>query len=119
MSDQEAIAAVTKTLRGLILGALADVSGAGVDSKPLNEIATGTRDKLVNIYLFETDVDGALRNADRLDLAPGRPATSRSRWCCTTSSRRSCGTIPTSTSIGCWPAPSGCCMTTQFCSAAN
>ncbi|MGW9024479.1 DUF4255 domain-containing protein [Streptomyces sp. NPDC055722] len=71
MSDEDAIAAVTKTLSGLILGALADVSGAGVDTKPLNELANGTRDKLVNLYLFQADVDGALRNADRLDLAPG------------------------------------------------
>ncbi|MBV6696787.1 DUF4255 domain-containing protein [Kitasatospora aureofaciens] len=71
MSDEEAIAAVTKTLSGLILHALADVPGAGVDTRPLDELADGTRDKLVNVYLFQADVDGSLRNADRLDLAPG------------------------------------------------
>ncbi len=71
MSDEDAVAAVTKTLSGLILGALGDVNGAGVDTRPLNELADGTRDKLVNIYLFQAAVDGSLRNADRADLAPG------------------------------------------------
>ncbi|MFD0636006.1 DUF4255 domain-containing protein [Catenulispora yoronensis] len=71
MSDENVIAAVTKTLSGLILGALADIGGAGVDTKPPNELAAGGADKLVNLYLFQADVDGDLRNADRLDLAPG------------------------------------------------
>ncbi|MFF1909543.1 DUF4255 domain-containing protein [Kitasatospora sp. NPDC058218] len=71
MSDEEAIAAVTRTLSGLVHGALADVAGAGVDTRPLDELAGGTRDKLVNIYLFQADVSGALRNADRPDLTPG------------------------------------------------
>ncbi|MGW2250053.1 DUF4255 domain-containing protein [Kitasatospora sp. NPDC001660] len=71
MSDEEAIAAVTRTLSGLVLSALADVPGAGVDTRPLDELADSTRDKLVNLYLFQADVDGSLRNADRPDLAPG------------------------------------------------
>ncbi|MFE2407785.1 DUF4255 domain-containing protein [Kitasatospora sp. NPDC059408] len=71
MSDEEAIAAVTKTLSGLVLGALADVPGAGVDTRPLDELVDGTRDKLVNLYLFQADVDGALRDADQPGLAPG------------------------------------------------
>jgi hypothetical protein len=71
MSDEGAIAAVTKTLRGLILGALTDVQGAGVDTRPLNELTEGTQDKLVNLYLYQADVDGSLRNEHRIDLAPG------------------------------------------------
>jgi hypothetical protein len=71
MSDEDAVAAVTRTLSGLILGALHDINGAGVDTKPLNELADGTRDKLVNLYLFQADVDASLRNTDRIDLAAG------------------------------------------------
>ena len=76
MSDEQAIAAVTRTLSGLILGALSDPDGGGVpgavvDTRPLDELSGGGQDALVNLYLYQADVDDALRNADRIDLLPG------------------------------------------------
>ncbi len=74
MSDERAIEAVTKTLSGLILRGIGDVPGAGVDTRPLNELTDANLDKLVNLYLFQADVDGTLRNSDRIDLLPGETA---------------------------------------------
>jgi hypothetical protein len=71
MSDEDAIAAVTDTLRRLITVGVENVDGAQVVTKPPNEVAAGGQDKLVNLFLFQTDVDGSLGNEDRLDLAPG------------------------------------------------
>lgn len=74
MSDERAIEAVTKTLRGLIQRGIGDVPGAGVDTRAPDELTDANVDKLVNLYLFQADVDGALRNSDRVDLLPGETA---------------------------------------------
>lgn len=71
MSDQDAIAAITDTLRRLITMGVQNVGGAQVVTKPPNEVSSGGPDKLVNLFLFQTDVDGSLRNEDQLDLVPG------------------------------------------------
>ncbi|HEV2777781.1 MAG TPA: DUF4255 domain-containing protein [Actinophytocola sp.] len=71
MSDEDAISAVTDTLRRLVAVGVESVGGAQVITKPPNEMASGGQDRLVNLFLFRTDVDGALRNEDRLDLVAG------------------------------------------------
>lgn len=58
MSNSLAIAAVTTTLRSLLDHALSSVD---VTTKPLDKARTGTSDQ-VNIFLYQTTLNGALRN---------------------------------------------------------
>ncbi|WP_158892901.1 DUF4255 domain-containing protein [Amycolatopsis anabasis] len=75
MSDARAIEAVTHTLIRLVADG---VNGRGdgfdgrarVDAKPPHEVP-GTDELMVNLFLYQTEVDGSLRNEDALDRVPG------------------------------------------------
>ena len=63
MSNSLAIAAVTATLRSLLENPVAaEVSGAKVFTQPPDEVGTGV--DLVNLFLYQTVINGALRNTD-------------------------------------------------------
>ncbi|RJO70866.1 DUF4255 domain-containing protein [Nocardia panacis] len=76
MSDARAIEAVTKTLLHLI-GESVNDSGLGfggavkVIAQPPHEVRTEIEPLQCNLFLYRTEVDAALRNADPLDLLPG------------------------------------------------
>jgi hypothetical protein len=69
MSDALAVAAVTDTLISLLQSEVD--GGVQVVAKPPSEVLTTGHPQQVNLFLYQADVDGALRNEDRIDLAPG------------------------------------------------
>lgn len=76
MSNSLAIAAVTATLRQLLhTGLNADVPGADVTIKPLDKAVNGTATNKVNLFLYQTQLNAALRNMDLpLQGKPGETA---------------------------------------------
>jgi len=77
MSDARAIEAVTETMRSIVDAGIKRVSaGARAIAAPPHEVATSMEQR-VNVFLYRTQVDGALRNTDPTNLLPGevgRPA---------------------------------------------
>lgn len=77
MSDARAIEAVTETLRDLVdAGVKSVVTGARAITLPPHEI-TASLEPRVNVFLYQTAIDGALRNTPPVNVAPaetGRPA---------------------------------------------
>jgi uncharacterized Zn-binding protein involved in type VI secretion len=72
MSDLFAIAAVTETLSNLIQAAVDEADpGSKVVTMPPDEVAGHGTEARLNLFLYQTDVDGSLRNEDSLDLRPG------------------------------------------------
>jgi len=61
MSNALAIAAATATLRSLLLHGL---SISDVTTKPLDTARKGLSSNQVNLFLYQTDIDGAWRNQD-------------------------------------------------------
>ena len=59
MSNALAIAAVTTTLRSLLIRRLDSVS---VTARPLDKARNGTASNQVNLFLYQTMTDGALVN---------------------------------------------------------
>jgi hypothetical protein len=69
VSNFLAIAAVTSTLRNILIGGLADLPGVTVTTRPLDQARTGTeRPSQLNLFLYQTEPNPALSNAD----PPGR-----------------------------------------------
>jgi hypothetical protein len=65
MSNSLAIAAVTFTLRNLLAPAISDeLSGATVTVQPPDIFATGPSANRINLFLYQTSLDAAFRNAD-------------------------------------------------------
>jgi hypothetical protein len=82
MSDYRAIAAVTATLRNLLENGIRtepDMSDIKVTTLPLDKAREGVTANQVNLFLYQTAVDGAWRNQDLPGLGqvtstgPGRP----------------------------------------------
>ncbi|MGH3796778.1 MAG: DUF4255 domain-containing protein [Pseudonocardiaceae bacterium] len=71
MSDARAIEAVTATLVRLVDDAVKEVGGARAIAQPPHEVQTNGDPLQVNLFLYQTDVDGALRNEDAPDRLPG------------------------------------------------
>ena len=65
MSNQLAIAAVTATLRQLLMRGVPELPGNNVTTRPPDRARTGTdnADQL-NLFLYQTSLNGAWRNAD-------------------------------------------------------
>ena len=70
MSNAFAIAAVTVTLQGLLTRALTPLGVTEVTTLPPDKARTGVGDQL-NIFLYNTSIDGALRNAPPRTSRPG------------------------------------------------
>jgi uncharacterized protein DUF4255 len=71
MSDQRAIEAVTETLRNLIDTGVQEVeAGAVVVTRPPDKVRENDGMQ-VNLFLYQTGIDGALRNQDPPDVRPG------------------------------------------------
>ena len=69
MSNFLAIAAVTSTLRNLLIDGFADMPGVAVTTHPLDQARTGTeRPSQLNLFLYQTEPNTAFVNAD----PPGR-----------------------------------------------
>lgn len=69
MSNPLAIAAVTHTLRNLIFrGVTADLAGTTVTTRPPDKARGNNSGNQVNLFLYQTVLDGAWRNQD---LPPG------------------------------------------------
>jgi hypothetical protein len=65
MSNPLAIAAVTATVRDLILRRVrADVAGTQVTTRPIDRARVDLTGNQVNLFLFQTTLDGAWRNMD-------------------------------------------------------
>jgi hypothetical protein len=75
MSSVFAIAAVTSTLRNLVSRAVnADVPGAQVTARPPDKARQATAGNQVNLFLYRTSIDAALRNEDPPNVRPGEGA---------------------------------------------
>jgi hypothetical protein len=71
MSDARAIEAVTETLRSIVdAGAKRVAAGARAITLPPHEI-TASQELRVNVFLYQAEIDGALRNTDPVNVAPG------------------------------------------------
>jgi Pvc16 N-terminal domain len=71
MSDARAIEAVTETLRGIVdAGVKRVMAGARAITLPPNNI-TASQEPQVNVFLYQAEIDGALRNTDPVNVAPG------------------------------------------------
>jgi Pvc16 N-terminal domain len=71
MSDARAIEAVNETLRGIVdAGVKRVTAGARAITLPPHEI-TATQEPQVNVFLYQAELDGALRNTDPVNVAPG------------------------------------------------
>lgn len=73
MSNAFAIAAVTVTLQGLLTRALSPLNVTDVTTLPPDKARTGAGDQL-NLFLYHTSVDAALRNAPPRTSRPGESA---------------------------------------------
>lgn len=71
MSDARAIEAVTETLRGIVdAGVKRVTAGARAIAMPPHEI-TVSQEPQVNVFLYQAEMDGALRNVAPVTIAPG------------------------------------------------
>jgi Pvc16 N-terminal domain len=71
MSDARAIEAVTETLRGIVDAGVKSVApGAHAITLPPHNI-TASQEPRVNVFLYQAEIDGALRNTDPVNAAPG------------------------------------------------
>ena len=71
MSDARAIEAVTETLRSIVDAGVKRVApGARAITLPPHEI-TASQELRVNVFLYQAAIDGALRNTDPVNVAPG------------------------------------------------
>ncbi len=71
MSDARAIEAVTETLRGIVdAGVKRVMPGARAIALPPHDI-TASQEPQVNVFLYQAEMDGALRNTDPVNVAPG------------------------------------------------
>ena len=71
MSDARAIEAVTETLRGIVdAGVKRVAAGARATTLPPHDI-TPSQELRVNVFLYQAEIDGALRNTDPVNVAPG------------------------------------------------
>lgn len=69
MSNSLAIAAVTSTLRNILIDGFADMPGTSVTTLPLDRARNGTdRPSQVNLFLYQTETNTAFSNGDM----PGR-----------------------------------------------
>ncbi len=74
MSSALAIAAVTRTLRNLLFDAASDLGGAEVSAKPPDRARATATGNQINLFLYHTSIDAALRNDDPPGTRPGEPA---------------------------------------------
>ncbi len=72
MSDARAIEAVTQTLRAIVDAGVKNVAGSGAQAitLPPHEI-TASNDLRVNVFLYQAEIDPALRNTDPHSTVPG------------------------------------------------
>lgn len=71
MSDARAIEAVTETLRSIVDAGVKRVTpGARAITLPPHDI-TASQEPLINVFLYQAEIDGALRNTDPVNVAPG------------------------------------------------
>lgn len=71
MSDARAIEAVTETLRSIVDAGVKHVApGAHAITLPPHEVAA-SQELRVNVFLYQAEVDSALRNTDPVNVAPG------------------------------------------------
>ena len=72
MSDARAIEAVTQTLRAIVDAGVKSVAGAGAQAiaLPPHEVAASS-DPRVNVFLYQAQIDPALRNTDPVSTVPG------------------------------------------------
>jgi hypothetical protein len=72
MSDARAIEAVTETLRTIVDAGVKSVAGAGAHAitLPPHEV-TASNDLRINVFLYQAEIDGALRNTDPISAVPG------------------------------------------------
>jgi hypothetical protein len=76
MSDARAIEAVTKTLWSILDAGVKEVEGgAHIVTLPPDQVSNAGHDLQVNLYLYQADVDGYLRNTDPAGIRPGETAT--------------------------------------------
>jgi hypothetical protein len=69
MSNSLAIAAVTSTLRNILVDGFSDMPGTSVTTRPLDQVRTGSeRPSQVNLFLYQTETNTALSNSN----PPGR-----------------------------------------------
>jgi Pvc16 N-terminal domain len=74
MSDARAIEAVTETLRGIVdAGVKTVTAGARAITLPPNAI-TASLEPRVNVFLYQAEIDGALRNTPPIGVAAGETA---------------------------------------------
>lgn len=72
MSDARAVEAVTETLRNLIDAGVKEVEpGAVVVTRPPDQVLNRGHELQVNLFLYQTTVDGSLRNQPPVELRPG------------------------------------------------
>ncbi|RZQ59321.1 DUF4255 domain-containing protein [Amycolatopsis suaedae] len=74
MSDAKAIAAVTEALVSVIHSGVKDIQGLGaidVTAAPPHSLTGDPQAIRVNLFLYQVEVEGSLRNTDRLDVLPG------------------------------------------------
>ena len=72
MSDARAIEAVTETLRGIVDAGVKSVTpGARAITLPPKQI-TASLESLVNVFLYQAEIDGALRNTPPAGVGAGR-----------------------------------------------
>src|SRR5664279_6616224 len=71
MSDARCIEAVTETLRSIVdAGSSSVVPGGRAITLPPHDVAP-SQDPRVNVFLYQAEIDGALRNTDPVNTAPG------------------------------------------------
>jgi hypothetical protein len=75
MSDARAIEAVTQTLRGLLDVAVKKVvTGASAVARPPDQVTVTGQEAVVNLFLYQAEVDPALRNTDPQGVRAGETA---------------------------------------------
>lgn len=72
MSDARAIEAVTQTLRAIVDAGAKTAAGAGAQAITLPpQQITASNDLRVNVFLYQAEIDPALRNTDSISVLPG------------------------------------------------
>lgn len=72
MSDARCIEALTETLRSIVdTGAAAVLPGSRAITLPPHDVAP-SQDPRVNVFLYQAEIDGALRNTDPVNTTPGQ-----------------------------------------------
>jgi uncharacterized protein DUF4255 len=72
VSDARAIEAVTDTLRSILDAGVKEVEGSAVVvTRPPDQVGNSGNEMQVNLFLYQADIDGSLRNTDPAGMQPG------------------------------------------------